>query len=371
MCIAIYKPVGNKMPSKKIFSNCFSNNDDGAGFMFPYNGKVHYEKGFMSFSAFKNALKNAIKTYNINTVQTPMVFHFRISTQGGVVPALTHPFPITRNYDEMRKLKGDVDFAVVHNGVIDFASSYYNYEQVKHNDTMEFTSEVIFPLVFGNPKYYENAATIRLIEYLLGSNRFVIMNGDGHTQLFGEWTKSNGVFYSNNSFSYKKQKTWNYSKSTNSGYFSQSYGYGDNDGYDVCDDDGYGYDGSTAGYDGKGQYRWNGRLSLTEEQKADFIKTGVLKCECGKPLYIGWDKEHSTTVGICDCGEEYFLDWYSENIAFKNNLVNYTEEDLKDPFSSNVLKNMIYRWSKDANLTEAQQSIKKQVLDHLEKVGAN
>ena len=49
------------MPSKKIFSNCFSNNDDGAGFMFPLNGKVHIEKGFMSFTAFKKGLKEAVE----------------------------------------------------------------------------------------------------------------------------------------------------------------------------------------------------------------------------------------------------------------------------------------------------------------------
>ena len=64
MCIAVYKPIGQKMPSKKIFSNCFSSNDDGAGFMFPYNGKVHYEKGFMSYKSFKTGLKNAIKKIN-------------------------------------------------------------------------------------------------------------------------------------------------------------------------------------------------------------------------------------------------------------------------------------------------------------------
>ena len=46
MCVICYKPKGIAFPEERILQNCFDNNPDGAGFMWPENGKVHIRKGF-------------------------------------------------------------------------------------------------------------------------------------------------------------------------------------------------------------------------------------------------------------------------------------------------------------------------------------
>lgn len=306
MCIAVYKPQGQKMPSKKIFSNCFSSNDDGAGFMFPYNGKVHYEKGFMSFTAFKKGLKSAIKKYGIDTKDTPMVFHFRITSQGGVKPTLTHPFPLTRSYDEMRQLSGDVDVACVHNGIIDFASSYSTV--IDYSDTMEFIKEVAYPLIHKNEdKYWKNKTLMGLLTYLLDSNRFAIMDKFGHTELIGNWIEDNGIFYSNSS--YKSKFSFTRVKTTSTSLFddfqpiNKVYSpYRDDDDYD---------DFYYAGY-------------ISKDQEKELLETGMLRCPCGQEMVIEWLDKYGCCFASCyDCGMVYRLTLTAENYAFEHNLVFY------------------------------------------------
>lgn len=307
MCIAVYKPQGVVMPSKKILSNCFSNNSDGAGFMFPYKGKVHYEKGFMTFSAFKRALKTAIKKYNISTTQTPMVFHFRITSQGGVKPELTHPFPVCPTYEEMRKLSGDVEAAVVHNGIIDFASSFS--KTIDYSDTMEFTKNVVFRLLYKNEHtYYKNKTLIGLMDYLLGSNRFVIMGSDGHVELLGSWTQDGGVYYSNSSY-----KSKYYSGFTSTRDITKSnYTY-------LFDDDDYDYDPYTP-------YGFYCAGTISKQQEKDFLEGGLLLDSCGYDMDIEWNDNVGCCIAVChSCGIWYYLTNKAEDYAWKHGLVSLSD----------------------------------------------
>lgn len=317
MCIAVYKPQGQKMPSKKIFSNCFSSNDDGAGFMFPYNGKVHYEKGFMSFTSFKKALKKAIKNYGLNTKDIPMVFHFRITSQGGIRPELTHPFPLSRSYDEMRKLSGDVDVACVHNGIIDFASSYNH--NIDYSDTMEFDREVLFPLINKNPKYYENKTLMGLLEYLLSGNRFAIMDGNGHVELIGSWNEDKGIYYSNNSYkaiksSFKSVKTISTTSlfDDDMSYMSKyGYGYDDTDPYD---------DYYYCGY-------------ITKEQEKVFLEDGILMDEFGEEMTIQYVESEKCCIAFSVNGLSYKLSDAAEDYAYEHGLVFYEDDDELDSWN--------------------------------------
>lgn len=309
MCIAVYKPQGQKMPSKKIFSNCFANNDDGAGFMFPYQGKVHVEKGFMSFDAFKKGLKEAIKKYGISTLTTPMVFHFRITSQGGVKPELTHPFPLSRSYDEMRALKGDYNVACVHNGIIDFASTY---KQVDYSDTMEFIKEVAFPLINKNPKYYDNKALMGLLGYLLSGNRFAIMDGKGHVELIGDWKQDKGIYYSNTSYEYKN--VWAHSKGTTNGLQSTSsiFRSYENSFYDQDD---YGYGDYCLGF-------------ITKDMEKEFLDTDCIRCDCGEEMIIEYLYYSDKMYAYCpDCGIAYKLTKKAEDHAWAKGLAICVDDD--------------------------------------------
>ena len=52
MCIIIAKEKYGRLPSEKELKNCFTNNSDGAGFMYVKNGKVVIDKGYMKYEAF-------------------------------------------------------------------------------------------------------------------------------------------------------------------------------------------------------------------------------------------------------------------------------------------------------------------------------
>ena len=124
MCIIVYKPTGVNFPTKNTLKTCFEHNPDGAGFMYALGGEVHIEKGLMSFTKFYNALKIARKKAGEDA---PFVMHFRISTQAGTRADCTHPYPLSQNMDDLRKLSTTAKIGVAHNGVISLTSENYYY----------------------------------------------------------------------------------------------------------------------------------------------------------------------------------------------------------------------------------------------------
>lgn len=211
MCVIMYKPKGFALPSIKDLRACFNHNRDGAGFMMPINNKVVIHKGFMTFKSFIKDLYETIRQNHIDVMNTPIVCHFRISTQGGVNQALCHPFAICDTYDEMRLLKHRCDMALVHNGIITLTSesAYYggywdgqNWhrgapKKLNHNDTMKFIKDYLSLIAENDPKFTQNANKCMLIERLIGASKLAIMNGDGDVKLVGGFYNREGRYYSN------------------------------------------------------------------------------------------------------------------------------------------------------------------------------
>lgn len=212
MCIIVYKPTTAKMPNKKTLIKCWNNNRDGAGYMFPSKGNVIIKKGFMKFNDFYKDLKADLKRYG---EFTPFVLHFRIQTQGGVNPQYTHPFPLSADMDDLRKTRVKTDIGIAHNGIIDLTSSKYSYT-VTYSDTMKFITDYL-TLIIHDKNYYKDKDKLTLIERLIES-KMAIMDGDGHTELIGDFVHDDGCYYSNNYFKedrYKKiPSTPSYSTTT-------------------------------------------------------------------------------------------------------------------------------------------------------------
>ena len=102
MCIIVYKPA--KMPMVcSTLETCFANNPDGAGFMFPCEGRLLIKKGYFEFDDFWTAWEKCQKIHGDNL---PVIFHFRIATAGVVDKANCHPHRITH------------DLGFVHNGIL-------------------------------------------------------------------------------------------------------------------------------------------------------------------------------------------------------------------------------------------------------------
>lgn len=191
MCIIVYKPSGKDLPSKETLRTCFKNNGDGAGFMWNNGTTVEIRKGFMGFTSFWKALRQIE-----NIKDREVVMHFRITTQGGTRKDCTHPFPISQDMNELRRLKNSCEIGVAHNGIIDLTSRYS--KDIDYSDTMEFITKYL-SLMVTDWSYYKDHNILTLIERLVGS-KLCILDAKGHVELIGKFTEDNGIFYSNDSY---------------------------------------------------------------------------------------------------------------------------------------------------------------------------
>lgn len=197
MCIIVYKPAGAENPSWEILHNCFENNNDGAGFMYAENGRVYFEKGFMSWKSFKRAFK-PFK----NRADLPIVMHFRITTHGGTEKGLCHPFPLTSDRKELKATSGITDIGIAHNGCISLTSK----ADKGMSDTSDFVRKYA-SVVITSPKWYNNPNANKLLGEIIGSKMLVLSN-DGHGEVVGDgWSEVNGVMFSNTTF---EKYTWTY-----------------------------------------------------------------------------------------------------------------------------------------------------------------
>lgn len=186
MCIAIVKPMGTALPSKEVLQRCWDNNPDGAGFMYNNGENVIIHKGFTKFKGFYKFLMAINSKEDLE--DKDVVLHFRIATSGGVSREATHPFPITKDLDEMRKLDNVCEYGFAHNGIIQ------GYGSKDFSDTMEYIKDII-----SNIKNIEENEDLLDALANAHSSRFAVLTKDNF-ELGGNWVVDNGVYYSNTSY---------------------------------------------------------------------------------------------------------------------------------------------------------------------------
>ena len=204
MCIIIAKKAGTAIPKKETLRTCWDNNPDGAGYMFNNNaGKINIKKGFTTFDSFYYELINDVKKHNLRCKN--VVIHFRIATSGGITPAKTHPFPISNNPDFLNALDVEEDCGVAHNGVL----SCYTYNK-QLSDSQNYIKDFLYYLKKINNNFLTDKNCKMLILNSIGSSKLAFLNKKGMF-LFGDFEKDeDGVFYSNNTYKYKKYYYSNY-----------------------------------------------------------------------------------------------------------------------------------------------------------------
>ncbi len=152
-----------------------------------------------------------------------------------------------------------------------------------------------------------------LIEYLLKSNRFAIMDGKGHVELIGAWLEDKGVYYSNSTYKDKPYSTFKTAGSYTGGFFSNYGNCGTGKRYNYLTDD---YDDLPL---------------ISREQENKFLETGQIFCDKdGEEMFLYYDYKRDAVIAYCyDCGMELMLTLKAENHAWLNNLVwvdDYEEE---------------------------------------------
>lgn len=233
MCIAIYKPDGVQFPPKKTLQRCFDANPDGAGYMFAQRDRVHIRKGFTTFKAFWRDLRDI----RAKVTDSPaFVLHFRISTQAGTRPDCTHPFPLSRNMDDLRETRFCADIGVAHNGIITLTSQSYN-RTITYSDTMKFITDYAARLIKSREWYKDD--DIREVVEDLADSKLAILDGGGHCTLLGNgWIEDGGVYYSNASYKPAPPKPAYTENTLNRGFRAYDY-------YNGWYDDYYGDDYET------------------------------------------------------------------------------------------------------------------------------
>lgn len=182
MCIIIVKPKGVEMPSEQILRNCQSSNRDGFGAMYRRNdGCIQIDKGYMSLQEVLTwRERNAERLRD-----TDVVMHFRLSTHGGVSQGNTHPFPITHNIEDLRRLSFVCRRAIAHNGVL----NEFGKAKSTLSDTMIFVKHLAGMTV----ETFVGSAISKQV------GKFCYMNATD-TIMFGQFNEEKGIFYSNYGF---------------------------------------------------------------------------------------------------------------------------------------------------------------------------
>lgn len=186
MCIIAIKPKGQQMFPKSTIQTMFTNNPDGAGYMYyDYNKKkVVIKKGFMTCNALLKILNERDFT------NTNLILHFRIGTSGKMDMLNCHPYPI---YDE-NKTECTTDIAIAHNGVL---HAYTPSKDSAINDTQVFIKKVLKPLKKG----FQNNNEIKgLIKELIGTNKFAILDDKNKLTLIGDFVRDGEYIFSNSTY---------------------------------------------------------------------------------------------------------------------------------------------------------------------------
>ena len=196
MCIICVSKKGVKQPSKDLLRKMFDANPHGAGYMVAENGKVRISKGYMTFDSFYDAVSSEGFGKNDS-----VVYHFRISTQAGVQPSMTQPFPLVSNIKNTRVLDCITDLGIAHNGIIKFTS---DANDRVYSDTAHFIAEYLADWLKG-PKDF----TEEFLDLLADGkkSRFALLDGTGMVYTAGEYVEDyDGLLFSNMSYlGYRKK----------------------------------------------------------------------------------------------------------------------------------------------------------------------
>lgn len=190
MCVICVSKKGVRQPNENEIRSMWASNPHGAGYMFVKDGMVEVHKGFME-------LKDYIRAINSEhfTDDDVVVYHFRISTQAGVTPEMTHPFPLSTDLEDMKVLDCMCSVGIAHNGIIRLTST----KDAEYSDTALFITEYL-PALIRNTEDITDKRVKRTIKALIDS-KMVLINGDGDVSIIGDFIgNDDGLMFSNNHF---------------------------------------------------------------------------------------------------------------------------------------------------------------------------
>ena len=190
MCVICASLSGVRQPSASQIRTMFEHNPHGAGYMYARGGKVTIHKGFMDLDEFMDALKS-----EHFTAEDSVVYHFRISTQAGVNPEMTHPFPLTNQKRLTRALDLSCGCGIAQNGIIRLTT---DPDEKNYSDTALFITGYLTRII-RKPADLRNQDKLDEV-FRLARSKFAIMDGGGYIATVGDFIDDNGLLFSNDSY---------------------------------------------------------------------------------------------------------------------------------------------------------------------------
>lgn len=187
--------AGEKIPTISQFKAMWDKNKHGAGIVVDLgDGTVHYRKGLMTFEAFKDALDEFEKMYDLKKLACG--FHFRITTKGNTDEFTTHPFLLSPRYQDLRKTeyKGKLP-VMMHNGTV---SGFGGFLDKLSSDTQDFAATIGYSMFRKSKKGRKPSKAMRkAAENVISGSRMVVFYGDGEPVKVGPWKEAEGLCVSN------------------------------------------------------------------------------------------------------------------------------------------------------------------------------
>ena len=193
MCVIAVSRSGSRQPSASELRAMWDHNPHGAGYMFARGERVIIHKGFMDFSDFIRSVRSEHFTRSDS-----VVYHFRISTQAGCTPQMTHPFPVTRKLSLLRALDLSCPVGIAHNGIIPLTT---DPAERHYSDTALFMSRYLSRLIRSSADL-DDPRILNVIESAGGFSKFAFMFGDGTVRTVGYFTERDGILLSNTNHIY-------------------------------------------------------------------------------------------------------------------------------------------------------------------------
>lgn len=200
MCLITVKPYGVDLPKDEHLKNGESANSDGIG--------VALKKKDETLVTIKKDFKNIygfLEWMHANVVKEDIcVIHFRNATSGLKDEGNRHPFPVTHNYELLRRDNVQCKQIVAHNGVM----HEYSYHK-KYSDTQKFIIDILADSYI--KENLKNRTIRKLIGSYIGRDRLCILDGED-VYLFGKFEREGGVLYSTYSYKWKPMNNngWNW-----------------------------------------------------------------------------------------------------------------------------------------------------------------
>lgn len=219
MCVIVSHEAG-KVPTLQVLEACYEGNSDGIGVAYkPKSGLIRFARG-ISFDEMLRISKKIAKE------RLPYIIHFRFATIGAPgVARLCHPFPMSKELHELKKLQGETETVLAHNGTWRDMDSVFPKQLVKELIAEQGWSDsalLSWALGKGRTVELDQSGYGNRISMLSAKAGFGI-NGSG-LRIWGRgWIKDLDIYYSNSTWrGFTRRSTYYPSGYRSSGYDSSA-----------------------------------------------------------------------------------------------------------------------------------------------------